>query len=298
MFAKMTRGWSMARASFSVLRQYPKLAVLPAISGTIFVLVAGAILSSLMPQFGPVHDLTGGIWQHIDPNSSSGLWLSVAAVVVLYALTAITVFCNVALVDCALRFYAGEEPSVRKGLATAVDRLPQILGWALVAMTIGLVLNAIESVLKDNLGFLGNLIGSVFELSWSTVTYFVLPVLVTERVGPIAALRRSASILRDKWGESLAGEARFGLLALLFFLQAAALFLAGLATHLSSESVSMAGFGPVLMAVGVVYGIATIIVIQTLSTVFQAGIYAYASTGHMPASLDSTLVEGAFRNNK
>jgi hypothetical protein len=48
------------------------------------------------------------------------------------------------------------------------------------------------------------------------VTYFVLPVLAAERLGPIAAVRRSSAILRSKWGESLAGEARFGLIGLLF----------------------------------------------------------------------------------
>jgi len=38
------------------------------------------------------------------------------------------------------------------------------------------------------------------------------------------AIRRSSAILRAKWGESLAGEARFGLVGLVFYLQAAVLF--------------------------------------------------------------------------
>jgi Family of unknown function (DUF6159) len=295
MFAKLGRGWSMAKGSFSVLRKYPKLAVLPLISGTIFVLVAGLILSSLMPQFGPLHKLIGGVWHKIDPDSSGQVWVYAGGFVVLYLLTAITIFCNVALIDCALRVFAGEEPSVRRGLATAMDRLPQILGWALVATTIGLILNAIEGVLKENLGWFGSLIASLFELSWSTITYFVLPVLATERVGPIAALRRSSSILREKWGESLAGEARFGLLGFLFFLQASALFFVGLAIVMSYGATGLAGLGPLLMTLGVAYGIATLIVIQTLSTVFQAGVYAYASTGQVPAALDPTLVASAFR---
>src|SRR5260370_40633873 len=98
--------------------------------------------------------------------------------------------------------------------------LPQILGWALVATTVGIVLNAIESFLKDKLGFLGSLIGGLFELGWATVTYFVGPVLVTERVGPIAAVRRSAAILRAQWGESLAGGGPFGPNGLGFYLPA------------------------------------------------------------------------------
>ena len=140
------------------------------------------------------------------------------------------------------------------------------------------------------------MIGGVFEISWSAITYFVLPVLVSEGAGPITALRRSSAILRNTWGESLAGEARFGILGFFFFLQAAAVFFVGLAVVLSYGATGMAGLGPVLMVLGVVYGIASFIVLQTLSTIFQAGVYAYASSGRVPASLDPTLVEGAFRS--
>ena len=49
------------------------------------------------------------------------------------------------------------------------------------------------------------------------------------------------------------------------------------------------------MAVGVVYGLATIVVLQALSTIFQAGLYLYATTGQVPATLDPVVVQGAFR---
>jgi hypothetical protein len=296
MFANMSRGWSMARASLAVLRSYPRMAVLPLISGAIFVLVLAVILASLMPQFGPLHNLTGGIWQKIDPDTSGPVWLFIAGFAVLYVLTAVAVFFNVALIDCALRFYAGEVPSVRTGLATATARLPQILGWALVAATVGIVLNGIQSVLKDKLGFIGDLIGGLLEFSWATVSYFVIPVLVTERLGPIAALRRSSAILRAKWGESLAGEARFGLLGLLFFLQAAALFALGYAIVSSHGASWMAGLGPLLMGLGVLYAIGTIVVLHTLNAIFQAGVYSYATSGRVPSALDPALVQGAFRS--
>ena len=56
MFARLSRGWSMAKASFAVLRQYPKLAILPVMSGAIFLVIVGAILASLMPQLGRALD--------------------------------------------------------------------------------------------------------------------------------------------------------------------------------------------------------------------------------------------------
>jgi hypothetical protein len=71
-----------------------------------------------------------------------------------------------------------------------------------------------------------------------------MPVLVMESIGPIAALRRSGSILRAKWGESAAGEARFGLLGILFYLQAAGLVALGMAIVQSSGASAYAGLGP------------------------------------------------------
>jgi hypothetical protein len=50
--------------------------------------------------------------------------------------------------------------------------------------------------------------------------------------------------LRAKWGESAAGEARFGLLGILFYLQAAGLVALGMAIVQSSGASAYAGLGP------------------------------------------------------
>jgi Family of unknown function (DUF6159) len=298
MAGRWSRGWAMARESYAVLKRHPSLLVFPAISGAALLVVFAAIAVSLLPQAGSMYDATHGIWDKLGTDGSGNIWFYVGAYIAIYVLTVIAVFFNVALVHCALRCHAGQEPSVGDGIAAAMSCLPQILGWALVATTVGIVLNAIESFLKDKLGFLGSLIGGLFEFGWAVVTYFVIPVLVTERVGPIAAIRRSSAILRAKWGESLAGEARFGLVGLVFYLQAAVLFFIGLAIFLSYGPTAMAGLGPLLIVLGVVYAVATSVVLAALSTIFQAGVYIYATTGAVPPSLDRDLVESAFRPKK
>ncbi len=292
---KLGRGWAMARTSFSVLKRYPRLVVFPLISGGIFLLVAGLIVASLLPRLGRLHAVAGPFWDWLGPDSVAHPLFYVAIAVVLYVLIATGVFFNVALIHCAFDCHAGREPSLGGGVNAAAGCLPQILGWALVAATVGMLLNALESFLEDKLGIFGTLLGGLLEFGWSAVTYFVLPVLAAERLGPIAALRRSSEILREKWGESLAGEARFSLLVFLFVLQAAALFAGGLAIVLSDHPGAFAPFGPLLIALGILYAIATMVVFQTLSTIFQAGVYVYATTGQVPASLDAELVTTAFR---
>ncbi|MFZ2066093.1 MAG: DUF6159 family protein [Xanthobacteraceae bacterium] len=291
----LSRGWSMARASFAVLRRYPKIAILPVISGAAWLLVLGLLVLSLLPLSGLLYGLTAPLWDKLGSDRAGHIAFYVAAAVVLYALTVVTVFFNVALISCALRCHAGQEPSIRSGLAAAKSCLPQILGWALVAATVGLALNAVEGLLQDKLGIVGDLIGGLFGFAWSLA---VLPVLVVEKVGPITAIRRSSAILRSKWGESLAGETRFGLLGFLFVLQAAAVFFAGLAIQLSYGSAAMAGLGVLLMALGALYGLVIVVIFQVLSTIFLTDVYVYAVTDRIPSTLDAALVAGSFRSKK
>jgi hypothetical protein len=269
MAGRLSRGWSMAKASFAVLKKHPKLAILPAMSGAIFLVVVGLILASLMPQLGTMHGPTGSIWRHLGDAQAGNIWFYLSAFALLYVVTAAAIFFNVALIHCALRAHAGQEPSVRGGLAAAVGLLPHILGWAFIATTVGVLLSMLQDAIENYLGFLGKLLGGLLQLSWAVITYFVVPVLVAEKVGPITAIKRSSAILRAKWGESLAGEARIGLLGILFVMLSALIF-GGLALALSAGLKAMVGLGVVLMALGVVAGVASMVVVQTLSTIFQS----------------------------
>jgi hypothetical protein len=113
MAGRLSRGWSMAKASFTVLKQYPKLAILPAMSGAIFLLVAGVILASLLPQLGLAHNTTSSIWNWLGDGKSPSIWFYVAGFAVVFVMTAMAIFFNVALIHCALR----QSASSRKSLA-------------------------------------------------------------------------------------------------------------------------------------------------------------------------------------
>jgi hypothetical protein len=298
MSGRLSRGWSMARASFAILRQYPTLAVFPIISGAILLVVCSLIVASLLPQLGPFHAWTRGIWRPLESEAGPGPAYFAVVSAIYYLLMAVMVFCNVAMFHCALLCHAGQVPSISSGLSAAMARLPQILGWTLIAATIGVILYTLEKVLDENLGLIGALIGGLIGAVWSVASYFVIPVLASEGLGPIAAMRRSSEIVRSKWGESFAGEARFGLLGFLFLAQAAALFFIGLAVVLSRGAGALAGLGPLLMLAGVAYGLATIVVLQALGAIFQAGVYVYAKTGSVPPALDPDLVQGVFRSKR
>ena len=47
MFERISRGWGIAKASWSVLKLHPKLLVLPIFSGIAFILLIGSIVMSV-----------------------------------------------------------------------------------------------------------------------------------------------------------------------------------------------------------------------------------------------------------
>ena len=79
-----------------------------------------------------------------DPNNAQGindpLWY-VLLFAFYFANYFVIVFFNSALVSCVLARFAGMECSLGDGLRAAGSRLPQILGWALVSATVGVILN-------------------------------------------------------------------------------------------------------------------------------------------------------------
>jgi uncharacterized protein DUF6159 len=288
MLERIGRGWEIAKASWAVVKLHPKLLLLPIFSGLAFVALMGAIGLSVFA--GSKNDAIRQLIENAQPDQPV-VWVLLFAFY--FACTFIIVFFNAALVFCALQSFAGKEPSLGGGIATAAGRLPQILAWTFVAATVGLILNALQSFLKDRLGFIGALLGGIAETAWAVVTYFVVPIVVVDGVGPIEAVRRSSAVLKRTWGEAIGGEGGIGLISVVFILPA--VLLIGIlgsvgANAWASPAVAIA----LIVAVGV-YLLTLVVVFTALGTIFRAGTYIYATTGKAPSNMDPALLQGAFR---
>jgi len=258
---RLFRGLAMARASWGVLRQDRELMMFPAASFLLTLLVS---IGFLIPFWGSgmLGDLADG---RVD--------LAMVAVGFLYYLTVYTVviFCNVAVVAGALIRLEGGDPTLGDGFAAAFERLPAIVGYAAIAATVGMALR----YLAERTGLLGRLVLGGLGVAWSLATFLVAPVLVVERVGPLQAIARSASLLRTSWGEQVAGNVGIGLV---FGLAGVSVgVLAALVVGLSG------GAGATLGVIAVVLAVVAIVVLAllgtTLQAVFTASVYRYATTG-------------------
>jgi len=288
MLSRIARGWGMARASWAVIKRHPRLLLFPVFSGLAFLALLAAMAVSAFTGTSLIPGI--GLREIVQPDRHL-IWVLLLSLY--FVATVIVVFFNAGLVFCALESFAGREPTLRGGIAAAGRRLPQILAWSLVATTIGLLLEALQSLLKDRLGFLGALLGFVAEASWALVTYFVVPVLVVDGVGPLEAIRRSSAILKRTWGEAVGGEGGLGLMMLLF-LAPALLALAGFGAA-GSSSPEAAAVAAALVVLAAVYTVAVVVVFTALGAVFRASAYVYATTGTAPSGMDRALLQATFR---
>ena len=196
---RMARSWALTKQSWEVLKQDKHLMIFPIISGMLSLLV---IAAGLVPLVAYVVTQEGKKTE----EEIQRLFRGPAAYAVLFAVyfvtfTIITYF-NAALVACVINRFNGGDSSASAGLRLATRRLPKILAWAAVNATVGVLLQA----LKDKAGWLARLLLGGVEIMWTVATFFVVPVLVVEDVGPIDAVKRSIVVLKKTWGESLIAQ--------------------------------------------------------------------------------------------
>jgi Family of unknown function (DUF6159) len=276
MFERISRGIELTKQSLQVLREEKSLLVFPLFSGIACMIVFASFALPLWASgyFQGVLD-DGKIPQ--DPLAYIVLFLFY------FVNYFVIVFFNSALVSCAIvRFYGGDA-TVAGGLSAAMARLPQIAGWALVSATVGVILKAIESRSERAGQFAASLLGA----AWTIVTYFVVPVLVVERVGPITAVKRSFSILKKTWGESLTANFSIGLVVFLATL--VSIIPAVLGVMSGSTAAAIAG-----VAVTAVLLIVVSLVSAALHTIIVAALYLYAAEGKVPQQFDEQLLRSAY----
>jgi hypothetical protein len=284
MFERISKGWSLTKQSWHVLMLDKELLFFPLISGLacILVLISFAVPLYNTPYFQTVMDEGGQVAQ--DPIA----W------VILFAFYFVNyfviVFFNTALIACSIIRFRGGDPTVMDGLSASMNRLPQIFAWALVSATVGILLRAIESYSEKAGAFAAAILGG----AWSIATYFVVPVLVVEKVGPIDAVKRSFAVLRKTWGESLSANFGIGIITFFFVLLAMAPIIIGVVAMSSGWTVA----GIISIVCGVLAVILVSLISSALSSICLGALYLYASDGEVPQQFDRQELAGAFVQGK
>ena len=198
MFERFSRSWNLIKASAAVLAKDKELLVFPLLSAIATLIVAAAFV---LPALG-----LGAL----DGLGEDGAGLSIGVYVLAFLFYLVQYFVifffNSALVGAAMiRLRAVIRLARRSRIATS--RAPQILGYAAIAATVGMIPRAVQ----ERAGWIGRLVAgfSAWPGPWPAFSWCRCWCRATS--GPIDAVKESALLLKKTWGENLIGQGGVGL---------------------------------------------------------------------------------------
>ena len=279
MFRTIGHTFELMKMSWRVLMKDRELIFFP-------IMAAGTMLATV-GAFAVIA-LATGTFDRMDAVQAeeAGAAMSAADVVLgvglFFLTTFIGIFFNSALVAAALERLRGGDPNVGSGLRKALAHIHMIFGWAVIAATVGLLLQLLRNLARERFGFLGQIAVSAVGGVWAYMTFFVIPVLVAEGVGPIEAFSRSKSMFMKTWGRQFAASFGFGLV---YLLAVVAAVIPSAALFFIHPILGVAG-GAILFALALG-------TVAAMEGIFKAALYEFAN-GESPLDFDRETLSSAY----
>jgi hypothetical protein len=279
---RISRSIDLVKASFGVLRADKELVIFPILS-TIALLLVSVVFLVPMALAGLFEDTV---------NGGAGQVLGILILFLFYLVNyTIMIFSNTAIVGAAMMRLRGEDPTFQDGVNIATRNFSHILGYAAISAVVGVVLRLIE----ERAEFLGRIVIGIIGVAWNIATFLVVPVMVAEGVGPVDAIKRSASLLKKTWGEQIIGN--FGI-GLVFFLLALVGIIPAVVLMVILSAISALLIIPVVIAL-VLYLAALMAIGSAVSGIYVAAVYMYAAqTAPANPYFDEAMLQDAFRQKQ
>lgn len=272
---KLRDGWDLFVASLRVLRADRELLLLPVMSGTACLLIMASFLWGATEL------------RNLSPNQPLPWSLICAAGLFYFLMFFVVIFFNAALVAAAEERFSGGDPTLGSALGAAWSCVGLILAYAAIAASVGLVLRLLEQRMG---GLVGRLLAGAVGIAWAAITFLVVPILVHQHVGPIEAIGQSTKLLKNTWGQQLAGVVGMG--AFFALLSAGVVMFGVLGMILGFHISKFAGL--FIAGLAIIVAVALAVVQAALNGIYQAALYRFAQTGQVPEGFDQAQMEGAF----
>lgn len=274
---------ALTQASYGLVKEHPAMyrrTVRAAIHGAL-VGGVGVLLGSALVGLGTaMSDSTAA-----SDGSVLGLVaIVVGAVIVVLAVVAGLTAANVQIAglvratDDVLQGRAPDQDAAGKGARTPLGTLA---AWSGISVAVGALVSMIRGDGDSGIlvGVVRALLAGLVAAVWGVVTTLVMPVIVIEELGAVAAIKRSAGIIRSTWGEAVFGSVRIGArFVLRLTLPGALLLVGGIVLGLVVGGPALAA-GAALAVIGVALIVTGAVKAATCRAVFGVALYRWTTGG-------------------
>jgi len=206
--------------------------------------------------------------------------------ILIFGANFIIVFFNSALISAALERLRGGDPNISSGLSHALKHIHHIFFWSIIVTIMGLIFAALKANGRNRGGFGGvmtQIFASFLEAGWAMMTFFVIPIIVSENISPISAIKRSSSLFKQTWGNQVAANFGFGIFQIL-----AIVISMGIGWFFGLLN------GTFGIAIGLLSATTLVSIIYTLEGIYKAALYEHA-LGEKPLEFEEQDLRTAYR---
>ena len=270
-FGNISNTIQLMKSCVNILKKDKELILFPIMAAIFVIALLGLIYS------------TGSI----DLSGANEEEMSIFPIAILiFGANFIIVFFNSALISAALERLRGGDPNISSGISHALKHIHHIFLLSIIVTIMSLIFAAIKANGR-NRGGIGGIMTQIFasflEAGWAMMTFFVVPIIVSENLSPISAIKRSSSLFKQTWGNQVAANFGFGIFQII-----AVLISLGIGWFFGLLN------GTLGIAVGLLCATTSISIIYTLEGIYKAALYEHA-LGEKPLEFQEQDLRTAYR---
>ena len=281
------RSWGQSRLltkkSWAVIRENRYLLAFPVIG----------FLASLIPL--AVFWIPAGLlW--LNDQTAAGIALVVLGI---FANQIVLSIASGGLVAAADSELSGGDSSIGHGIARSLARLIPLIGWALIATVVNIIVGFIRGNNQNGaVDALRNIAAAGVLAMWSLITFFVVPFIMLDGQGPISAIKKSFALFKEKWGVQIFGGVRIGgVVGLVTILPGILLVILGFVAATAGSSTLLAG-GIFLIVLGILLFMIGALLLSTMRGIFSVVLFRFAKDGVVEGGFTEQELADAIRTSR
>ena len=281
MFERLRAGWRLAKEVRQSVSKDKSMYIFPIASGLLGVFIF------LFTMFMVFFVFSTTVSNSIDITFILAFFI--ASIVVMFT----TTYFLLAMLIAYRSFNSGSPISFRTALSKTWEYKKYALEWAIFYTIIVTIIRAIESRIR---GIAGMLIGVIGALTITIATFFAVPAILEEKVGPIKAIESSIHTIRRNFGMTFGGVAYVDLYTLIFILLGFFLII-GSIFIMGSLALPLV-FILLILAAGIILIVFGLILKFTYMNVLKFILYDYFNGKGLPQGFDETTINTAMKRKR